>query len=398
VKKLTRRIAARFIRDHEKISNLKVRARYGMLEGWVSIVVNILLFAIKGGIGLFIGSVSLIADSVHTLSDCATSIVVIIGFKIARRPSDKEHPFGHGRMEAIAAIIISVLLIVAGVELLKTSVKRLIRPTHVDAGVLLTSVLVGTLIIKELLAQFAKHLAEIIDSQTLAADFWHHRTDVLATGMVIVALIAADLGYPWLDGVAGVMVSLIVAYTGFVIAKDAISPLLGEPPSPEVLQSIEETARSVDGVEGVHDVIVHKYGTTKLVSLHIEVAGNENPLTLHEISEDVEAAVGGDTHGSVVVHIDPLNKDHERYDEVEQALAEIVRGHEQITSFHDLRIVGRGRKARIVFDVAVTRDTDEHDIYDIKQWLAAELKSRFPEFESVIRIEPKFSYNVPEGE
>ncbi|MEW6359100.1 MAG: cation diffusion facilitator family transporter [Planctomycetota bacterium] len=394
LKELTRRIAARYIPDYEKTSNLKVRARYGVLEGWVSVVINIVLFVVKGGIALLIGSVSLIADSVHTLSDCVTSVVLIVGFRIARQPSDKEHPFGHGRMEAVAAIIIAVLLTVAGVELLKSSIYRLIHPTHVDAGVLLTSVLVVTLLIKELLAQFAKHLGKMIGSQAIAADFWHHRTDVIATGLVIVALIASDIGYPWLDGLAGVFVSMIIAYTGFLIAKDAVSPLLGEPPSPETLKSIEDTARKVEGVKGVHDVIVHKYGSTTLVSLHIEVAGDDDPLKLHEISEDVEAAVGGDVHGNVVVHIDPLNKDHKRYKEVEQAVAEIVRGHPHITSFHDLRIVGRGRRTRVVFDIAVADSLDEYDIYDTRQAIVEEMKKRFPKFGVVVRVEPKFTYNV----
>ncbi|NOZ23871.1 MAG: cation transporter [Planctomycetes bacterium] len=397
MKELTRRIAARTIRDYEKTENLKVRARYGMLEGWVSIVVNILLFIIKSAIGLLIGSVSLIADAVHTLSDCVTSVVVIIGFKIARQPSDKEHPFGHGRMEAIAAIIISVLLIVAGIELLKSSVNRLLHPTHVDAGVALILVLIGTLLSKEMLAQFAKHLGEMIDSKTLAADFWHHRTDVIATGLVIVALIASDLGYPWFDGLAGVLVSLIVAYTGFLITKDAISPLLGAAPPPELLKQIEQTARNIEGVHGVHDVIVHQYGMTNLVSLHIEVDAEKDVTALHELSEEVEAAVGGDLHGTVVVHIDPLNKDHERYDDVEQAVREIVEGHEQITSFHDLRIVGHGLKARLVFDLTVTDDADEHDIYDIKQDVAAQMKQRFPGFDAVVQVDPRFSYNVPKG-
>lgn len=394
MRRLTQWIVSKCVRDYEKTDNLKVRARYGLLEGWSSIVVNLILFAVKGGIGVAIGSIALIADAVHTIGDCVTSAVVIVGFKICATPSDKEHPFGHGRMEAVAALIISVLLMVVGFEFFRSSFDRLIHPTHVEAGVLVAVLLVGTILLKEALTQFAKHLADMIQSKTLEADFWHHRSDVIATALVVVALIASDFGWYRLDGVGGVLVSIIVMYTGYGIARDAISPLLGAPPSREMLKQIETVAKGITGVMGVHDVIVHQYGPTNLVSLHIEVADDQPAFQLHEISEEVEAKVGGNVHGMVVVHIDPLSKNHKRYPEVSRAIGEIITGHEKIVSFHDLRIVGRRKGARVIFDIIVREDTDEMESYDIRQDVIAHLKQKFSDLDFVVRVEPRFAYQV----
>lgn len=266
MKKLTLWIVVKTIRDYTRINDLKVRARYGLLEGWVSIVINLLLFFVKGALGLTTKSISLIADAIHTLADTATSIVVIIGFKIAKKPSDKEHPFGHGRMELVATLIVAVLLIIAGVEFLESSIGRIIHPAPVSASWLVLIVIFTTIVIKELLALFARELGIMIDSKTLEADFLHHRSDVIATTFVVLALISSRYGYTSIDGIAGILVSLIIIYSGYTIAKEAVNPLLGEAPSKEIIQRIEEIAKGFDGVYGVHDMIVHQYGRERLVS------------------------------------------------------------------------------------------------------------------------------------
>lgn len=185
MRKFTRWIVVKVIKNHQNINDLKVRARYGALEGWASIVINILLFVIKLLIGLSIKSVSLIADAVHTLADSATSVVVIIGFKMAKKPADKEHPFGHGRMESVATLIVSVLLFIAGAELLEKSIHSTARPQASTAPLGVILLIVGTIIIKELMSRFSYELGKIIDSQILKADALHHRSDVIATGLVV---------------------------------------------------------------------------------------------------------------------------------------------------------------------------------------------------------------------
>ncbi|KPK75590.1 MAG: hypothetical protein AMJ79_10840 [Phycisphaerae bacterium SM23_30] len=303
----------KFIINYQDIDNVKVRARYGYLEAWTSIVINMLLFAVKMVLGVMVNSVAVIADAVHTLSDTGTSIIILIGFRIAKRPADREHPFGHGRMESIATLIVAVLLMVAGFELLRSAVERILKPTVEKAEItwLVGLILIGTMAVKELMARFAREMALLVKSKTLQADAWHHRSDALSTLLVLAAMVCAYLGYSYVDGVAGVGVALIVIYSGYAIGRDAISPLLGERPRQELLDEIKNTARSFEGVRGVHDVIVHRYGQHKVISLHIEVSAEESVTKLHDLSEEVTEAIEKKWGGSAVVHIDPLNKDAE---------------------------------------------------------------------------------------
>jgi cation diffusion facilitator family transporter len=395
MRRLTRWMAARVIRDHERIDDLKVRARYGTLEGWASIVVNTLLFVIKLLVGLSINSVSLIADAVHTLADSATSVVVIIGFKMAKKPSDKEHPFGHGRMESVATLIVSVLLFIAGFELLAQSARSTLSPQTSTASVGVLLLIAGTILVKELLSRFSYALGDMIDSQTLKADALHHRSDVLATALVLVALIAARFGYTRIDGVMGIFVSLVIFYSAYLIAREAIAPLLGQAPSKEMLKQIVRLARAHEGVFGVHDIIYHRYGQTSIVSLHIEVSHQESALRLHALAERVEAEIGKETGGTVVVHVDPINKDHPQYEAIAQAIAEITSADPRVHSFHDLRIVGCDMdRCNVVFDIALEEDADEQEIYDLIRSIRAQFTSRFPEMKTVINAEPKYAYSL----
>lgn len=395
MKKFTRWIAAKCIRDHQRINDLKVRAQYGSLEGWVSIIINTLLFFVKLFVGLSIHSVSLIADAVHTLADSATSVVVIIGFKMAKKPSDREHPFGHGRMESVAALIVSVLLFIAGVELLKKSFHDVFSPQPSTAPVSVILLITATIIIKELMSRFAYQLGEMIDSQTLRADALHHRSDGITTVLVVIALIAARFDYQYIDGIMGVCVSLIIGYSAWYIARDAINPLLGEAPSREMIKEIETTAKAHKGVLGVHDIIFHRYGQTSIISLHIEVPDNVAPFELHALAEDVETAIGRKMGGLVVVHIDPINKEHPQYDAIYETIIEIISQDHRVNSFHELRIVGCGAdKCNVVFDIALEQDADQQETYDIIHAIQDRFKDKFPQMKTVIKAEPKYVYNL----
>ncbi len=393
MKKLTHWTVARFIKNHQEVNYLKVRARYGALEGWVSIVGNTLLFAIKLIAGLSIGSVSLIADAVHTLSDSATSVVVIIGFKMAKKPSDKEHPFGHGRMEFVATLIVSVLLFIAGVELLEKSIHSIIHPQAVTASVGIILIIAGTILAKELMSRFSYELGEMIDSKTLKADALHHRSDAVSTVLVVVALVASRFGVNRIDGIMGVFVALIIFYSGYEIAKGAVSSLLGEAPSRETIEEIARLSRKHEGVLGVHDIVVHEYGQTRLISLHIEVFDKENASRLHELSEAIEDEVGRKMNGKVVVHVDPINKDHPEYDVIEQTIRKIISEDNRVHSFHELRIVGCDvNRCNVIFDIALEEDADEQETYDIIHYIQERFKKRFPEMKTVIKAEPKYAY------
>ena len=397
MRRFTQWIVTKLIENHQNINDLKVRARYGSLEGWVSIVGNIVLFAIKIIAGLSINSVALIADAVHTLADSATSIVVIIGFKMAKKLPDEEHPFGHGRMEHVATLIVSVLLFIAGVELLGKAVHSIIHPQTVTASTEIILIITGTIFIKELMARFSFELGEMIDSKALKADAFHHRSDVIATGLVVVALIASRFGYNNIDGVMGVFVSLIIFYSAYTIGKETLDPLLGEAPSKEALIEIQKLARAHSGVLGVHDIIVHKYGHTSIISLHIEVSDKESAFGLHELSEAVEEDIGRKFGGMVIVHVDPINREHPKYKAIARTIEEIISEDGRIGTFHDLRIVGRdANKCNVVFDVALLEDTDEQEINDIVHSIQAQFKDRFPLMKTIIRVDPKYAYSLPE--
>jgi cation diffusion facilitator family transporter len=395
MKKFTRWLAAKAIKNHQNVNDLKVRSHYGTLEGWTSIVINLLLFVVKIALGLSIRSVSLIADAVHTLADSGTSAVVIIGFKIARKPSDKEHPFGHGRMESIAALVVSVLLFMAGLELLEKSIHAIIKPQNSTAPTGVILVIIATIVIKELMARFSYQLGEIIDSQALKADALHHRSDVIATALVVVALIATRFGYNNIDGIMGVGVSLIIFYSAFSIAKEAVNPLLGEAPSKETIKEIEKLAMAHEGVLGVHDIIFHKYGQTSVISLHIEVLDNESAFKLHDLAERVEDTITQKIPGMAVVHVDPLNKDHPQYEQINRAVKDIISEDIRVSDFHDLRIVGcRANRCNVVFDIVLEQDADEQETHDIIHSIAEKFKTKFPEMKTVIKAEPKYAYNL----
>ena len=392
MKIVTRWLVRRFIVNYRDIDNVVVRARYGCFEAWVSIGVNVLLFGVKLALGLMVHSVAIIADAVHTLSDTGTSVVILIGFKVARRPADREHPFGHGRMESVATLIVAVLLIVAGFELLRSAGERIFRPTveaaEISWGVGL--ILIGTMAAKELMARFAGEISKMVKSKTLEADAWHHRSDAFSTLLVLVAMGCAYLGYGYVDGVAGVGVGLIVIYSGYAIARDAISPLLGERPGQELLDEIEKTACGVAGVEGVHDIIVHRYGQVKLVSLHIEVSPSESVRAVHELSEQVIEALEGKLGGTAVVHIDPLSTGHKEYDRIYEAVKRLTSGEKRVVDFHDLQITDIEGGLKVSFDVTLDYAADEEEGEVLKQRLTASLEGELGGVRVAIRVEGEF--------
>ena len=228
------------------------------------------------------GAVSVIADAVHTLSDVISSAIVILGFKQAQKPADKEHPYGHGRAEYIATLIIAILLCVAGIEFIEGAFKRIRNPQLIEVKWWMVIVLAATIVFKEVTARYAKFLSSKVASGTLHADAWHHRTDAISSLLVVVAMIAGIYGYPAFDGWIGLVVSLFLIYIGFDIASDAVDDLIGKPPATEEIETIRNIVMRVDGVLGVHDITVHSYGQDKFISLHIEIDADRSTAEAHE--------------------------------------------------------------------------------------------------------------------
>lgn len=385
--RISKKIASFFIKEHEDVKNVEVRTKYGLLEGWISVFGNIALFIIKIVLGLYVNSTSLITDAIHTLSDSISSGIIIVGFYFAGKPSDKDHPFGHERIEFVIALIISILLIVTGIEMMKTSFYLVLEPVKFSGSNWVIGVVFVTLVLKELMARFSYDLGELIDSDALKADAFHHRSDVFATGCVIVALVGSRFGLYYLDGVMGIIVSLVIVYSGYEIAKDAVDKIIGEAPSFETLKNIELLAKSVDGVYDVHDIIVNSYGTQKVVSLHVDIEGSISVFEMHKIADDVEKLIEKEINGKVVVHVDPVIIDS-LHKEIAREINDFIKNNNNMKSFHDLRVEGK----TIRFEVVLKDQGDERFRNELEE-LNKKIKKQYSDYEVVSIIDPHFIYN-----
>jgi cation diffusion facilitator family transporter len=354
----------------------KSRAYYGYLEGAVSIVMNLILSFIKFVVGVNINSIALVVDGFHSLSDLLTSFVVILGFKSSQKPADEEHPFGHGRYEDIASLIIAILLAVVGVEFLISSAERLLRPEPVRGNFLFFSIVILTILMKEALARYSTYLSKKIDSQVLLADGWHHRSDALGSIPVALGILASAYGYYRVDALSGILVSIIVIYMGYQIARNAASSLLGRAPPKEFVERIKRMAH-LKGVTDIYDIYVHHYGMRKVISLTIKV----EPMGLegaHALADSIEKLIAQELDASVVVHIDGFTLD----DSMKEEISRIVEQHSEVISCHAIDI---GKK--IDFHILVDKDMSIEEAHELAHHLEEDIQTRF-EKDVVIHVEP----------
>lgn len=293
-----------FVKDYNNTGDISVRTKYGLLEAWISIIMNFLLGLLKLIFGITAKSIALVADAFHTLGDMVTSIIVLFGFRAAKLPSDIKHPYGHGRVESISTLIIAVLLIVTGVEFIHAGIDRLRTPLEIRSINWIIIIMSIAAILKEWLARFSFYLGKQINSGMLEADGWHHRSDVFASIMVILAAIGSRIGYPRLDGIFALCIAGLIIWTGFQLAKSMISSLIGEAPSKELINQVINTATGIQGVKGIHGIEIHDYGQTKVCSIHIEVALNLNTSQSHDIADTVEESLKDKLGLNTVVHVD----------------------------------------------------------------------------------------------
>mgnify|MGYP001102938774 FL=1 len=377
----------RFI-PNTKESAKMYRTKIGVFQGWISVLVNSILFIFKLVIGVMVGAVSVIADAIHTLSDVVSSIVVIWGFKQAEKPADVEHPYGHGRAEYIATLIIAILLCVAGIEFIEASIDRIQNPEQVVAKWWMILILMVTIILKEITARYAEFLSTKIASGTLHADAWHHRIDALSSLLVVGALIAGKYGYPSSDGWAGLGVALFLIYTGFIIAKDAVDDLIGKPPTSEEVEVIRQIVMSVDGVLGAHDIIVHSYGHDKFASVHVEIDADETTAVAHDISEEVENKLEKAIGVEPTVHLDPVHPNDPLVQEVNKVLSLLYESDGRITDIHDVRIVNTDNHHVILFGINIKLGISQKEIVSCTLNLENRLKEKFKNYEINIKVSP----------
>ena len=376
-----------------KESTKKYRSRIGKFQGWISIIVNGLMFFLKLLIGLIIGSISVIADAFHTLTDVISSGVVIWGFNESEKPADKNHPYGHGRAEYVATLVIAILLIVAGIEFIESSIERIVNPTIIEPEWWMIISIIITIFIKMIVAQYAEYLSSKIASGTLHADAWHHRADAISSFLVATAMILGKYGYFQVDGWTGLIVALFIMWSGFGIAKEAVDDLIGKPPTIEEINDIRKISLNVEGVIGVHDIAVHSYGKDKFASIHVEIDEQEDQMDAHLISENVEKILNKKLGVSPTVHVDPVSITDPKTKKVKKYLIENFSDHEIISSFHDIRVVDTNKHHVILFGVDVKPNLSKSIVIETCDLIEKELQSIFTEFDVDITVSGIHNYS-----
>ena len=343
-----------FIRNPEDTESSGARYAYGRLAGAAGMCANLLLFLAKLLAGLFSQSMAIVADAFNNLSDAGSSLVTLVGFKLSSAPPDKEHPFGHGRMEYLTAMAVAVMIMLAGLELAQSSVDKILHPSGTDFQLLSVIILAAAIAVKLWMALFYRRIGGRIDSEALRAAAADSRNDVICTGVVLVSSVVGLLTGWEIDGWVGAAVSLFVLWSGFSVLKDTVSPLLGQAPDPEMVKGIRSMVLSHEGVIGVHDLMVHNYGPGRcVISLHAEVPAHEDMLQSHDRIDCIEKEVAGKYNAVVCIHMDPVNTDDPRVEQLLTLTRDILHGIDPSLSLHDFRVVFSQTHTNLIFDVVV---------------------------------------------
>jgi cation diffusion facilitator family transporter len=297
----------RFIKDYKNIENPKVRDKYGYLGGTIGILTNLLLAGAKFAIGRISNSISLIADAMNNLSDATSSIITIVGFKLASKPADKEHPFGHGRVEYISGLLISFIVLFIGVEFVKSSYERIMHPVKTEFQWIYLAVLLFSIVIKIWMGKFNKTIGKSINSSALQASSIEAFVDVIICVCIIFSLILSRYTNLVVDGYIGLLVSMFILYSGYILIKDTLNPLLGEAPDPQLVKSIVSKVKEYNYIKGVHDLVIHNYGPRKiLASIHADVPMDISLEEIHKTVDRAEREISEDLNVHLLIHLDPI--------------------------------------------------------------------------------------------
>lgn len=379
-----------FIKDSENTASPKVRQAYGILCGGMGILFNILLFALKLLAGFFSNSIAIMADAFNNLSDAGSSIITLIGFKMAGQKPDPDHPFGHGRIEYISGLLVSIAILIMAFELVKSSLDKILHPEPVAFRPIIFCILAFSILVKFYMASYNRKISRKIDSAAMRATALDSLSDALATTVVLAAALISEFTGLAIDGYCGCLVGLFILYAGFNAVKDTVSPLLGTPPNIAFVKSIEEIVMSYEQVIGIHDLIVHDYGPGRLmISLHAEVSADGNMLDLHDTIDLIEHRLRNELSCDAVIHMDPIaNHDEETIRLKEQTVA-ILLSIDASLSLHDFRIVKGPTHTNIIFDIVVPYTFTMSDI-ELKNTIAASVKAINPNYFTVIEIDHSY--------
>lgn len=380
-----------FIKDSESVQLPRVRTAYGVLASVVGICCNLLLFGAKFAGGLLLNSISVMADAFNNLSDAASSIVSFVGVQLAGRPADAEHPFGHGRYEYIAALIVAFLVVEVGFSCFKSSVTKIFHPEELHFQVVIIIVLCLSVLVKIWLAMFNKKLGKKINSKVMQATAADSTGDVLVTSATILSLVVGSLTGLRIDGYMGVVVSIFVLLAGFRIAKDTLEPLLGEAVNREVYESITQKIESYEGIVGSHDLIVHNYGpSNSMATIHAEVPNTMDIEVAHELVDRIERETLRDMNLFLVIHMDPVELNDQSVAERKQLVADIVRELEPEASIHDFRMVNGEEQINLIFDLVLPYSYKKEAEEELIDQLTERLKEIDARYSCVITLENSF--------
>ena len=385
---MTEFLVKHFVKDYKDVEKVSVRTAYGVLASIVGIFCNVFLFAVKFAVGLVLGSVSVTADAFNNLSDAGSSVIGFVGVKMAEKPADADHPFGHGRMEYVAALVVSFLVIEVGFTFLKDSVGRIRTPEAMSFSAVSVFILLLSIAVKLWLGLFNRKLGERIDSKVMKAVFTDAMGDVVTTGATILSLVFFGATGINIDGFVGAGVALVVMWAGVGIARDTLEPLIGEAIDPEEYEKIKSFVESYDGIEGTHDLIVHNYGPGRsMASIHAEVPNNVDIERSHEIIDRIERDAGKNLGIFLVIHMDPIETRDESVLRIRQKTEEILGKLDPACSLHDFRVVPGEGQTNLIFDMVIPIEYDEKMRKELPQRLAEQVKEIDPRYQCVITVD-----------
>ena len=351
-------LARLFIKDRDKVADAAVRRAYGMLCSLTGIGLNVLLFLGKYLAGRLSGSIAMTADAFNNLSDAGSSVITLLGFRMAAKKPDPGHPFGHGRIEYLSGVAVSIIIIVVGVQLGLESIDKIMNPQPVDAGLLPMLVLVASICVKGYMFAYNRGIGRKINSPGMAATAMDSLSDSIATSVVLISMLLSRFAGVNADGWGGIAVACFIIFSGFKAAKETLSPLLGNPPDPQLVHDITSIVLSHSEVMNVHDLIVHDYGPGRLmVSLHAEVPGNGNIYALHDTIDTIEYELSSKLGCDAVIHMDPVSLDGTKTAHMRDELAEAAKSIDPRLSIHDFRIVDGPTHTNVIFDAVLPNDS-----------------------------------------
>ena len=388
---MTEFLVKHFIKDYQDVEKVSVRTAYGVLASIVGIFCNVFLFAVKFTVGLVLNSVSVTADAFNNLSDAGSSIIGFVGGKMAEKPADADHPFGHGRMEYIAALVVSFLVIEVGFTFLKDSVGKIRNPEEMTFSLISVLILLLSIAVKLWLGLFNRKLGERIDSKVMKAVFADSMGDVITTGATVLSLVFLGVTGINIDGIVGAGVALVVMWAGVGIARDTLEPLIGEAIDPEVYRKIKKFVESYDGIEGTHDLIVHNYGPGRsMASIHAEVPNDVDIEQSHEIIDRIERDAGKELGIFLVIHMDPIETRDESVLKIRQKTVDTLKAIDPECSLHDFLAVPGEGQSNLIFDMVIPIEYDEKTREELPKRLAEKMKEVDPRYQCVITVDYDF--------